>query len=115
MIRRAVVPIPVTSGTGSVTAIARNSSGGFFAPYLNGRCIQVGLIPPYGTQPSGTFYCFDEVNFVPISGNFSGAWNWNGKAGLLGNITVNIVNANTGASPTSGLFAAVFIFDDIQK
>ena len=105
MIRRAVVPIPVSGGVGSVTVISTNATSGFYWPYLNGKCIQVGLLLP---DPSacGTFYCFDTTNFVPISGKYDGSWNWNGVAGLVGDITVNVL------SSVNGVHVAVFIFDD---
>ena len=105
MIIRAVVPIVVSNGSGSVTIPARNSAAGFSWCYMNGECIQVGLILP-NNSASGSFYCFDNVKFVPISGNFSGPWNWNGCAGLVGDITVNVI------SSTPGVYAAVFIFRD---
>lgn len=107
MIRKVVVPVPVVSGVGSVSIFSTNSSSGFRYAYMNGKCIQVGLIPPPGS-PSGTFYVYDETKWVPISGNFSdGAWNWSGAAGLVGDITVNIVSATV-----DGVYAIVFIFDN---
>ena len=46
MIIKAIVPIVVANGVGSVTIPARNSSTGFTWCYMNGECIQAGLIPP---------------------------------------------------------------------
>ena len=104
MIRQATVPIPVSGGVGSVTAVATNKSTGFSFPYLNGKCIQMGLIGP--ANASGSFYMYNPQNFIPISGGFSGgSWNWNGKAGLVGDFNLNILGSN-------GVYLLVFIFDD---
>lgn len=105
MIRKAIVPVPVTGGIGSVFVPGTNSTSGFSWPYLNGKCIQVGLLMPAG-NPNGSFYTFDDTNFVPISGTFAGPWNWSGLAGLVGDMTVNVL------SNIDGTYAAVFIFED---
>jgi hypothetical protein len=106
MVYQTVVPVPVSAGAGSVTVYARNAPGKSLWSQINGKCIQVGLIPPANTTPTGSFYCYNTVKWVPISGNFTGAYNWNGAAGLVGDITVNIL------SSTSGVYMVVFIFED---
>jgi hypothetical protein len=50
MIIKAVVPVVVSGGVGSVSVPSRNSSSGFTWAYLNGEFIQVGLIPPRLTE-----------------------------------------------------------------
>lgn len=106
MIRKVLVPVPVVNGVGSVSVLSTIAASGFQYAYFNGKCIQVGLIPPTGTNPTGSFYVFDSTNFVPISANFTGAYNWSGVAGLVGDLTVNIL------SSVSSVHALVFIFDD---
>ena len=108
MVYKTIVPIPVSGGIGSVTVPARNAPGRFPWCVLNGECIQAGMIAPASTTPTGSTYVYDDTNFVPVSGSFksAGAWNWNGDAGFVGDMTVNIL------SDTDGLYAMVFIFKD---
>ena len=108
MIRKVLVPIPVSGGIGSVTVHDANTPTGFQYAYMNGKLIQIGLIPPVDSAANGTFYAYDDTKWVPVSGNFAnGAWNWSGVAGLVGNITVNIVNCDK-----DGLYLGIFVFDD---
>ena len=106
LIRKALVPVPVTGGTGSVTVPATNASSGFQYAYLNGKCIQVGLIPPASVLTSsytiiGKTMLFEMNLTITTNGtcatliNFSLPFACNGRSSIAG---LEYVNTGKGIS-----------------